>query len=42
MSKIERNDSKKWKQDKEFVSNYNNDYLPEYIFDEIILKYNKG
>ena len=34
--------TQKWKQDKEFVSNYNNDYLPEYIFDEIILKYNKG
>lgn len=29
----------KWKEDKEFVSNYQNDYLPEIIVDQLLLRY---
>ena len=31
----------KWKQDKEFVTKYQGEYLPEVVFDQVILKYRK-
>ena len=36
-----KNATQKWKDDKQFVSEYKSDTLPEVIFKNIILKYNK-